>query len=275
MSHHGAPEHDAHVDCPSQADNSLDSCAIDPDLDANASADVAVMRAALGLQTIVRYIGQRHWDEESSHARAADQVEPGLKLENVAAHSWQVADATLLLAPHFPELSVARTVQLAILHDKLELITGDYDPVGSDGRGTDSHAFDEYAQRQKRDAELSALEHYLRKVREPSRSIQKELLQDTIDGTTAEARFVKAIDKLQALVYVIEKKKGAMSDEHVDFSIRYTGKAIEYFPRLAAHCRVLFRDLLRSVANHRATCVCDVEAGLSPRAIDLLKRARP
>ncbi len=233
------------------------------------------MRAALGLQKVVRYIGQRHWDEESSHARAADQVEPGLKLENVAAHSWQVADASLLLAPHFPELSVGRTVQLAILHDKLEMITGDFDPVGSDGCGTDSHAFDAIAQRRKRAAELSALEDYLKDVREPSRSLQRELLLDTIEGITVEARFVKAIDKLQALVYVIEKKKGSMSDEHVDFSIRYTGKAIEYFPGLTAHCQILFRDLLRSVAVHRATCVSDLEARLSPRAIDLLRRARP
>ncbi len=243
--------------------------------EADASADIAAMRAALGLQTIVRYLGQRHWDEETAHAIAGDQAEPGLKLENVAAHSWQVADAALLLAPQFPELSIARTVQLAVVHDKLEMITGDFDPVGSDGRGTDSHAFDTGAQRRKRAAELSALDDYLKGVREPSRRLQRELLLDAIEGTSIEARFVKAVDKLQALIYVIEKKKGSMSDDHVDFSIRYTGKAIGFFPGLATHCRILFKELLHSVAVHRATCDSDVEARLSPAAVDILRRGRP
>src|SRR5438874_1376955 len=121
-----------------------------------AVADIAVMRASLGLQTIRRYLDQRHWTEESAIAHAADEVEPGLKLENVAAHSWHVADAALLLAPHFPGLRLDRTLQLAILHDKLELITGDFDPVGTDGQGTDSHAFDAAAEHSKIRAELLA-----------------------------------------------------------------------------------------------------------------------
>ncbi len=264
----------AHADALRQTTASVDDETVGSSVDKDASADVAAMRAALGLQTIVRYLGQHYWGQESAHARAADQVEPGLKLENVAAHSWQVADAALLLAPHFPELRVERVVQLAILHDKLEMITGDFDPVGSDGRGTDSHAFNPIAQSHKRVTELRALESYLNGIREPSRSVQRELLLDAIDGTSVEARFVKAVDKLQALIYVIEKKKGSMSDEHVDFSIRYSGKAIEYFPGLIAHCRILFRDLLRSVAAHRDICVSDVEVRLSPLASALVRCLR-
>ena len=101
-----------------------------------AERDIDVMVASLGLQSIRRYMNQHHWYEESRLARAADEAEPGLKLENVAAHSWHVADAVLLLAPIFPEIGARRALELAILHDKLELLTGDFDPVGPAGDGS-------------------------------------------------------------------------------------------------------------------------------------------
>ena len=54
----------------------------------DAETDIAAMILALGLQSIRRYMDQKHWTAESTLARAADLAEPGLKLEIVAAHSW-------------------------------------------------------------------------------------------------------------------------------------------------------------------------------------------
>ena len=46
-----------------------------------------------------------------------------------------------LLAPHFTWIDRARSIELALVHDEPEIVTGDKDPVGEDGQGTDTHAF--------------------------------------------------------------------------------------------------------------------------------------
>lgn len=217
----------------------------------DAERDVDAMIEALGLQNIRRYMDQQHWAEESYLARAADEVEPGLKLENVAAHSWHVADAVMLLAPHFPHVNAHHALELAILHDKLELITGDFDPVGPDGQGGTSHAFNSEAQADKVSAELAALECYLARLRQSVRDQQRRLMLDTIYIRSPEARLVMAVDKLQALTFVLAKKNGAMTDEHLAFSLRYFSRVVEYFPGLAVHYHVLIRRLLETIAAYR------------------------
>ncbi|WP_271588485.1 HD domain-containing protein [Bradyrhizobium sp. CCBAU 53415] len=218
---------------------------------ADAAVDVEGLLRGFGLQLIRRYAGQIHWEQESQEASFADRAEPGLKLENVAAHSWHVADTVLLVAPHFPFLDLARALKLALIHDKLELITGDFDPVGSDGRGTHSHAFHPEKRKSKVEAELRALDMYLAGVREAVRDNQRDIFLDAIHGRSAEARFVKAIDKLQALAYVLVKKGGNLTDSHLAFSLRFSRMAIDYFPGIQSHYAVLFNQLLDSVAAFR------------------------
>jgi putative hydrolase of HD superfamily len=218
----------------------------------DASCDIDVMIRSLGLQLIRRYMDQHHWDDESNAARAADAVEPGLKLENVAAHSWHVADTTMLLAPNFADIDARHALELAILHDKLELFTGDLDPTGIDGQGTRSHVFDPAAQRAKAELERSALERYVGQLRETIRARQRALLLETIEAQSSEARFVKAVDKLQALTFVLAKKAGTMTDDHIMFSLRYSSKAIEYFPRLSIHYQVLVERMIALVARKRS-----------------------
>jgi 5'-deoxynucleotidase YfbR-like HD superfamily hydrolase len=233
------------------------------------------MIAALGLQNIRRYMDQKHWTDESELARAADEMEPGLKLENVAAHSWHVADATMLLAPHFPNLNAGHALELAVLHDKLELITGDFDPVGLDGQGATSHAFNAEAQADKIREELVALERYLANLRQPVRERQRLLILETIYVRTPEARLVMAVDKLQALTFVLAKKDGAMTDEHLTFSLRYYAKVLEYFPGLAVHYGVLIRRLLGTIAAHRGVNLDQVVTKLPPAVSPLAAAVFP
>tara|TARA_R110000782_G_scaffold79115_4_gene157441 strand:- start:37192 stop:37965 length:774 start_codon:yes stop_codon:yes gene_type:complete len=237
-----------------------------PDLPSweDAARDIEVMLTSLGLQSIRRYLGQHHWEKESQSALAADEAEPGLKLENVAAHSWQVADATMLLAPTFPEINPQRALELAIVHDKLELFTGDFDPVGSDGQGTYSHAFNGRAQTHKTALELAALERYVAQLRGPARDLQRSLILETIRASSAEALFVKAVDKLQALSFVLVKKAGQMTDEHLAFSLRYSAKAVDYFPQLRVHHAVLCSRLVTGIANVRHVRVEEVLEAIPP-----------
>jgi HD domain len=128
--------------------------------DAEVAADIFALIEAFALQQVRRYFHHRFWESESIEAEFADRAEPGVKLENVAAHSWHVADATLLLMGHFDWLDRERCLTLAILHDKLEMFTGDANPVGRDGTGSTTHAFNEQAKLIKSEKERNALLQY-------------------------------------------------------------------------------------------------------------------
>src|SRR4051812_17141021 len=85
------------------------------------SADIDAVVDGFLLQGVRRYFRQVYWWEETELATIADTAEPGLKLENVAAHSWHVADMVLLMADRFEGICPDRALRLAILHDKLEM----------------------------------------------------------------------------------------------------------------------------------------------------------
>lgn len=240
--------------------------AIEPAFDQNACnladdpsviSDIDALIGAFRLQKIRRYFHQMHWEEETREAVRADEIEPGIKLENVAAHSWHVADAVLLLSGRFDGLNILRTLQLAILHDKLEIYTGDIDPVGPDGEGNATHAFNRAARARKVDLEREALSIYVSSLRPSARNEQRMLLEEIIETLTREARFVKAIDKIQALAFVHEKKKGVLSDAHLCFSIRYTYLAVKLFRELTNHYVCLLDSFIRRIADRRQ---CEVES---------------
>jgi 5'-deoxynucleotidase YfbR-like HD superfamily hydrolase len=232
-------------------------------------ADVDALENAFKLHCVRRYFHQVYWRRESEAAASADIFEPDLKLENVAAHSWHVADAVLLFADRFDNLCGDRALRLAILHDKLEIYTGDFDPVGASGEGKDTHAFDPTARVRKALLEQAALKEYLGLLRPSAREKQEALIEENLAGVTAEARFVKAVDKLQALAFVNEKKQGDVFDAHLLFSLRYSLRALEFFPDLSGHYLCLAGRFLQKVAERRHLALEALLAQLgAPSAVD-------
>jgi 5'-deoxynucleotidase YfbR-like HD superfamily hydrolase len=174
-----------------------------------------------------------------------------------------VADAVLLLASHFSQLEVGRCLALAILHDKLEIITGDRNPIGRDGTGAATHAFDEAERLRKEALESDALEVYLRKLRDSARHIHSAIFDELGNRASINARFVRAVDKLQALAFVVLKKRGNLDDRHLAFTLRYSEKLVGLFPDLLSHYNELRCRLLRQIAERRGCKPEDVIAGLS------------
>lgn len=169
----------------------------------------------------------------------------------MAEHSWHVADTVLLLAGNFPSLNLERSLALAILHDKLEIFTGDISPLGRDGRGTKTHAFNESQKNVKKELELTAIKKYLMKLRGPARQFHGELLSEFIKASTPEARFVSAVDKLQVLGFIILKKGGSLTNGHLEFTLRYSHRVVDNYPNLDLHYKELRTRLLKTVACHR------------------------
>ncbi len=217
------------------------------------------------LHLVRRFFHQRFWEEETLAARFADRIEPGFKLESVSAHSWHVADTALLLLSRFPSLNRLRCLELALLHDKLEIITGDRSPVGRDGTGSKTHAFSEAARRLKDSDELRAAELYLDRLRPGAQAEQRAILAEAIEGITPEARFVKAVDKLQAFAFVLLKKDGDLKDRHILFTLRYVAKIREYYAGLTPHHDYLKGLFLESIASRRGCAVSDLERSLFPQ----------
>jgi len=225
--------------------------------------DVDIILWSMRLQRIKRFTHQRFWETETRDAEYAARAEPSPALESVADHSWHVADCVMILADYCDNISLSRGLELAILHDKMEIIIDDWSPLGRDGSGRKSHAFNLQRKLQKDSAEREAIEVYIEKLRPGLRKQQLELLHEMLECRSPEARFVKAIDKIQALAFVHSKKQGEMHDRHIDFSLRYSEQACVLCPPLSAHFLELRRRLIRAVDKKRKVPARSVEAIVS------------
>lgn len=210
------------------------------------SFDVDLIYRLFNLQGVVRFYGQRHWEHETE----LSSLQPGsIVLENVAAHSFHVARCASALAPHFSWIDGSRAIELALVHDEPELITGDKDPVGSDGQGTSTHAFSEVRRHEKEKEERIALELLAGSMRPALRERYKAMMVELIEESSPEAEFVKAIDKLQALAFVRLVKRGRITPEHMAFTLRYSRNGLRRFPLLQNHFMCIVVDLLNDVAS--------------------------
>jgi 5'-deoxynucleotidase YfbR-like HD superfamily hydrolase len=248
---HSSPPPAGGGKAPSAACDLTDS----PPTQADIVREVDLILWALGLESVRRYLHQRFWIDETFNALAAEKLDPLPRLESVAAHSWHVCDTVLLIGAHFPGLNLDRCAVLAVLHDKLELLTGDKNPIGRDGTGRLTHAFNLRRQFAKEQDELVALKRYLGRIPSAIRGTQSEYLSEIIDCVTPEARFVRAVDKLQPLAYIISKKNGDLTDLHLSFTVNYSARAIEFFPALDGYFNELRGRLYRQVARRRGVPV--------------------
>ena len=102
--------------------------------------------------------------------------------ENSAEHSWHLATMVLYLAEHFGEpLDTRRALEMALIHDVIEIDAGDTFVYGTTG-------LDDKDERENRAAErLFAL------LPDDQRDLLWELWRDFEAAGSAEARFVRVI----------------------------------------------------------------------------------
>ena len=222
-------------------------------------SDINVMLWSMKLYHIRRYKKHRFWESETMDAEYADRIESYPRLESVAEHSWHVADSVLLLGYYFPSLDVDRCLRMAILHDKMEIYIGDKNPVGRSGTGEKTHAFNKEIRLKKDLSESRAIDLYLAKLSPFARSKQSKDLYEILEGSTEEACFVKALDKLQALGYVLIKKNGLFKDKHLSFTLKYSQKTVEYYPGLELHYDELKSRVFAKVAKYRNTSIENIK----------------
>ena len=106
--------------------------------------------------------------------------------ETVAGHSWRLAVMALLLKDELPGVDMDRVLRICLVHDIGEAATGDI-PV-----------FEKTARDE--EAERAAVSGLLASLPQPQQSELTGLLEELEEQRTPEARAVKALDKLEAVI---------------------------------------------------------------------------
>jgi putative hydrolase of HD superfamily len=116
-------------------------------------------------------------------------VTDGTRRENTAEHSWHVAMMALVLADTAGEpVDPMRVARLLLVHDIVEIDAGDTFVYDTDGQKT------------KAARERAAAERLFGLLPDGQGNELRACWFEFEDGTTAEARFARALDRLQPLL---------------------------------------------------------------------------
>jgi putative hydrolase of HD superfamily len=110
--------------------------------------------------------------------------------ESVAEHTWFMALMALLTHKRLEQpVSLERVLSMAIVHDLAEVEVGDIPYFETGDRKA-----------KKAELELAAIERIAKMLPAPEGEMVKQLWLEFEDGTTPEARFVRALDHLEVQV---------------------------------------------------------------------------
>ena len=146
----------------------------------------------------------------------------GLK-DSSAAHSWRLA---LMVSVLIDELNLnvnkERALELAIAHDIAESVTGDIDAtLIFNGK---------VSREEKHKQEKEAIEGIKKSLPPKAGSKILNLWHEYEQGSTKEAKLVKALDKLETLVHLADA--GYQSWDEPQFMVKYADEAVRNFPEL-------------------------------------------
>ncbi len=172
-----------------------------------------VVGEAARARGLLRFLRQSLTLKRTARAGWVDRGIPEREAESVAAHSFQTALLAWLAAAADPTLDRDRILKLAIIHDLPEALIGDWPPYER-GEVPDATAdravwrafFDRRQLRTpdqraaKRQAERDAMTTLLGDLTGNARIELAALWHELAEGLTAEARFVKQTDALEAFL---------------------------------------------------------------------------
>lgn len=159
---------------------------------------------------------------------------PGRK-ESTAEHSWRLALFTHLTMTElgFQKDAILHAITIALVHDLPEAKTGDIDALliyNGTIKKEDKH------QNEKR-----AIQEIASTLSSPIKESVIALWNEYEMGKTKEARIVKALDKIETLLHVIDGHLEAINDP--GFTAHYADTAVSQCPELIPLLLVVKREL--------------------------------
>ena len=149
----------------------------------------------------------------------------GERNESSAEHSWRLA--LMVMALDFG-VDKEKAIKIALVHDLPEAITGDIDAMRI--------AKGEVSKEEKEQGEIKAINEICKNYPEI-----KALWEEYNEASTKEARFVKALDKIETLLQIIEAGKETWDEP--DFIYNYANKAVADFPELLPMLQVVKKKI--------------------------------
>jgi putative hydrolase of HD superfamily len=128
----------------------------------------------------------------------------GTRYENDAEHSWHLAVMALVLAEHAKEpVNLCRVVQMALVHDIVEIDAGD------------TFAYDEQGRQTQYERELLAAERIFNLLPPDQASEFRGLWDEFEAQQTPEAKFAAAIDRLAGMLPNYHNQGGGWRENQV------------------------------------------------------------
>lgn len=141
------------------------------------------------------------------------------RYESVAEHSWRLALMCALLAPEQGDLDVDTCILTALVHDLGEVVGGDVPVFLKSSENTSS--------------ELDSLQQTLKDIPQPQQQKIQKLIIDFETGATKEARFCKALDKIEAVMAHNEMPISTWLPLEYDLQLNHGIKECSEFPMLS------------------------------------------
>lgn len=192
---------------------------------------IKVMQA---LKTLERFKGQVFWRDYPFPKR----------YESVADHTWRMAMILVILESELAqEIDLLKALKITLIHDVPEILAGDASPIGEDGTGAQTHAYNKDIKHERHQLERQAAESLFSSL--PQR-IGQELLDlwlEYEDQQTFESQVVKAIDKFEGKLQVLEYTQGTMFTQHWEFTQTYGAESTKVDPALEALMEQLIDEL--------------------------------
>ena len=133
------------------------------------------------------------------------RIADGSRRENTAEHSWHIALFALVLAPHAAErIDVLRVVSMLLIHDLVEIDCGD------------TPLFDEVGTATQAAREVVAARRLFGMLPTKQATEILALWHEFEAAATADARFAKAIDRLQPILLNHAVGGGTWTDYDMD-----------------------------------------------------------
>jgi putative hydrolase of HD superfamily len=154
--------------------------------------------------------------------------------ESAADHSWRMALMTFIIADELKlDVDITRSIKLALVHDLAEALTGDIDSV--------LVAEGEFSKEEKERLEIEAIRKLQDTLPESIGKEISELWHEYNDCETREAKYVKALDKIETLTQLAET--GYKMYDKPEFIATYANKSVKSFPELTDTLKIVKKKL--------------------------------
>jgi len=175
------------------------------------------------LKKLERFKGQYYWKDYPKISR----------FESVADHSWRAGMLVMLFSDQLAKkINLAKALKMILIHDLCEIYAGDASPLGKDGTGKKTYAFDKVAASKRHVIEKKAAAKIFNKL--PAK-MAKEYFALWVEydlQKSYEAKVVKSLDRIEALMQVLEYRRGHLFPAHLEFNLSYALKGSDIDPAI-------------------------------------------